>query len=279
MKAYFTGIDIGSTIIKIAVSGSFGELVCSDSAPTGSHFNKNTQDLLDRLLVENNLSDDDIKYTVTTGYGRKLFKTGDDNVNELTANAIGATHLLNNGIRIRTIINVGGQDTKIIRMDDKGNISNFVMNDKCAAGTGRFLEIAARNLEVDVSELGNMHYEAREEPLPINSTCAVFAESEIISLLAAGHKPTEIVSGLHYSIARRITRLASRSKVEDGVLFDGGTALNKGMVDALEVELMRKIYVAENPQFTTAYGASLMAAKKYKSELAVQAKNKSQSTT
>lgn len=267
MNLFFAGIDIGSTTIKVAISNSFGKLVCCDSAPTGSHFNKNTQDLFDRLLNATHLTDSDIKYTIATGYGRKLFKTGDDNVNELTANAIGARHLLDNGIRVRTIINVGGQDTKIIRMDEQGNISNFVMNDKCAAGTGRFLEIAARNLEVDVSELGNMHYEAREEPLPINSTCAVFAESEIISLLAAGHKPTEIVSGIHYSIARRVARLSSRSHIEDAVLFDGGTAMNKGMVDALENELMRKIYVAENPQFTTAYGASLMAAKKFEKSL------------
>ncbi len=133
------------------------------------------------------------------------------------------------------------------------------MNDKCAAGTGRFLELAARNLELDIEELSNLHFEAGNVPLPINSTCAVFAESEIISLLSAGHKKCEIVAGVHYSIAKRITRLAGRINIEDAILFDGGTALNRGMITALEDEFMRKIIVAEFPEITTAIGAAIIA--------------------
>jgi predicted CoA-substrate-specific enzyme activase len=259
---YFVGIDIGSTTIKIAIIDEKKNIVAKGNAPTGSRFNQNAVDALDLLLFRNKLNKEDIAYTVSTGYGRKLFKDSDENVNEITANAVGAREM-KNGVEIRTIINVGGQDTKVILLDKNGDISNFVMNDKCAAGTGRFLDIAARNLEVDVIELGDLHYESKDTPLPVNSTCAVFAESEIISLLAAGHKTSEIVSGIHYSVARRIARLASRVRIEDGVLFDGGAALNKGMVEALENELMREIHIHEFPQCTTAIGAAHIARERY----------------
>jgi predicted CoA-substrate-specific enzyme activase len=119
--------------------------------------------------------------------------------------------------------------------------------------------MAARNLEVDIDDLGELHFANKKPPLAVNSTCAVFAESEIISLLAAGHGKEEIASGIHYSIARRIARLASRAGIDDAVLFDGGTALNKGMHAALEDELMRDIFIPEHPQITTAIGAALLA--------------------
>ena len=187
-------------------------------------------------------------------------------MNELTANAKGARNSLGDAIKVKTIINVGGQDTKVIILDDDGKMTNFFMNDKCAAGTGKFLDISARNLEVEVQELEVLHFQAKDTPLPINSICAVFAESEIISLLAAGHNTSEIASGIHYSIAKRITRLAGRGKIQDAVLFDGGTALNKGMVEALENELMREIHVNPFPQFTTSYGAALIAKERYLDE-------------
>ncbi len=260
---YFVGIDIGSTTIKIAIINETAELVAKGNAPTGSRFNQNAIDALDLLIFRNKLNKEDIAFTVSTGYGRKLFQNSDENVNEITANAVGARVSMNGGAEIRTIINVGGQDTKVILLDKQGEISNFVMNDKCAAGTGRFLDIAARNLEVDVIELGDLHFEAKDSPLPVNSTCVVFAESEIISLLAAGHKTNEIVSGIHYSIAKRIARLASRVRIEDGVLFDGGAALNKGMVEALENELMREIHIHSHPQCTTAIGTAHIARDKF----------------
>ena len=260
---YFVGIDIGSTTIKIVLIDHAGEMVAKVASPTGSMFNKYAMESLDRLLENNDLSRDNISYMVSTGYGRKLFKISNENVNELTANATGARNCLGNGDRVKTIINVGGQDTKVILLDDNGKMTNFFMNDKCAAGTGRFLDISARNLEVEVDQLEKLHFEAKDSPLPINSTCAVFAESEIISLLAAGHKSSEIASGIHYSIAKRIVRLAGRGRVEDAVLFDGGTALNKGMLNALENELMRPVFVNPFPQFTTAFGAALIAKERH----------------
>ena len=260
---HFIGIDIGSTTIKIVLVDETGEMIDKIGSPTGSMFNKNAMDNLDRLLSFNNLTKEDISYIISTGYGRKLFKISNENINELTANAKGAMNCLGNDIKVKTIINVGGQDTKVILLDDNGKMSNFFMNDKCAAGTGKFLDISARNLEVEVDQLEVLHFEAKDTPLPINSICAVFAESEIISLLAAGHQSSEIASGIHYSIAKRIARLAGRGKVEDAVLFDGGTALNKGMVYALENELMRPVYVNTFPQFTTAFGAAIIAVERY----------------
>lgn len=260
---YFIGVDIGSTTIKIVLVDDAGNMIDKIGSPTGSMFNKNALDSLDRLLASNNLTKEDISYIVSTGYGRKLFKVSNENINELTANAKGARNCLGEDKKVKTIINVGGQDTKVIILDNNGKMSNFFMNDKCAAGTGRFLDISARNLEVEVDQLEILHFEAKDTPLPINSICAVFAESEIISLLAAGHQSSEIASGIHYSIAKRIVRLAGRGRVEDAVLFDGGTALNKGMVDALENELMRPVYVNDYPQFTTAFGAALIAKERY----------------
>lgn len=256
---YYIGVDIGSTTIKIVLIDNEGVIIDKVASPTGSMFNKNAMESLGRLLAANNLSKEDINYVVSTGYGRKLFKSGNENINELTANAKGANGSLGEDKKVKTIINVGGQDTKVILLDENGKMTNFFMNDKCAAGTGKFLDISARNLEVEVDQLEVLHFEAKDTPLPINSVCAVFAESEIISLLASGHSSSEIASGIHYSIAKRIVRLAGRGRVEDIVLFDGGTALNKGMVDALENELMRPVYVNDFPQFTTAFGAALIA--------------------
>ena len=263
---YYLGVDIGSTTIKIVLIDESGEMVDKIVSPTGSMFNQNALDSLDRLLQYNNLTRDDLNYIVSTGYGRKLFKISNENVNELSANAKGARNSLGDDLKVETIITVGGQDTKVIILDDAGKMTNFFMNDKCAAGTGKFLDMSARNLEVEVTELEVLHFKAKDTPLPINSICAVFAESEIISLLAAGHNTSEIASGIHYSIAKRITRLAGRGKIQDAVLFDGGTALNKGMVEALENELMRAVYVNSFPQYTTSYGAALIAKDRYLDE-------------
>lgn len=257
---YFAGIDIGSTAIKIVLTDQEQRLAATCTAATGSHFHKNAATALAELLQSQDIKPDQIACLVSTGYGRKLFREADETVSEITANAMGASRVGTNAARqIRTIINIGGQDLKIIRLDAEGHVNNFAMNDKCAAGTGRFLEMTARNLELDVEELGELHLAATGLPLAINSTCTVFAESEIISLLANGYNRAEVVAGVHYSIARRVARLAKRLTVEDTVLFDGGPALNQGLVQALEDELMRPVLVPAAPQLTTAYGAALLA--------------------
>ncbi len=256
---YFAGIDIGSTSIKIVLTNESGRHVASTIMPTGSHFYKNTVDAFDNLLEQEEILKSDIAYIVSTGYGRKLFKDADESISEITANALGVREVSSAQAPVRTIINIGGQDLKVILLNDDGNVKNFVMNDRCAAGTGKFLEIAARNLELNVDELGAYHLNAKGVPLTISSTCTVFAESEIISLLAHGHGKEEIIAGLHYSIAKRVVRLAGRVGVEDKVFFDGGPALNRGMVNALEDELARDVIVPDIPQITTASGAASLA--------------------
>ncbi|MCK5684148.1 CoA activase [bacterium] len=256
---YFVGIDIGSTSIKVVIIDDSKNVIAKGTTATGHHFNENTEEVLNSLFKQEGINEDDIAYMVSTGYGRKLYKRSNENVNELSANVAGAVSMGNNGVPIRTIINVGGQDTKVISVSEKGEMQNFVMNDKCAAGTGRFLEMTARNLEIDLEELGSSHLNAQGAPVAINSTCTVFAESEIISLLANGHGKGEMIAGIHYSISKRIVRLAERIGIDDTVFFDGGAAMNKGLVSALNSELMREVVVPKIPQITTALGAALVA--------------------
>jgi predicted CoA-substrate-specific enzyme activase len=256
---YFAGIDIGSTTIKIALCDEDGSLAAHVTVPTGSHFHQNAKAAFTGLLARESIQQEEVSYVMATGYGRKLYREADEIISEITANCIGATKIGRENGEIRTIINIGGQDLKVISLDTDGHVKNFVMNDKCAAGTGRFLEMTARNMEMDVMELGDCHLSATGPPITINSTCTVFAESEIISLLANGHGQPEIIAGIHYSIARRVARLAKRIGVEETVFFDGGPALNRGLVEALENELMQPLYIPELPQVTTAYGAALLA--------------------
>jgi (R)-2-hydroxyacyl-CoA dehydratese activating ATPase len=265
---YFAGLDIGSTAIKVALVDEDGKLAGEHVAPSGSLFYKNAKEAFEWLLAKKGVERAKVRYLIATGYGRKLFKDADDSISEITANGIGAHEVGKAFGGVRTIINIGGQDSKAIQIDSHGGVTNFVMNDKCAAGTGRFLDVAARNLEIDLDELGDYHFAAAAGPLSINSTCTVFAESEIIGLLAQGHGKGEIISGIHYSIAKRTVRLAKKVGLEDRVYFDGGPALNKGLVAALQEELGRELVVPEHPQITTAFGAAVLARSEYLAEQA-----------
>lgn len=256
--AYFTGIDIGSTAIKIVVMDNDRQILGTKIAATGALVFKNAMEAYEILLKDIGLTLDNIVYLTTTGYGRKLFKDADETISEITANAYGAREVGKPFGTIRTIINLGGQDSKGISLDTDGNVVNFAMNDRCAAGTGRFLDMAARNLEIGVDELGEFHHNAKGTPTAVNATCAVFAESEIIGLLGAGHAREEIVQGIHYSIAKRTIRIAKKVGIEELVYFDGGPALNKGLVAAIEDELGRRLVIPEFPQVTTAYGAAIL---------------------
>lgn len=256
---YFAGLDIGSTAIKVALVDEAGKVAGIHVSSSGSLFHKNAKEAVQNLLAKLNIAKEDVRYLIATGYGRKLYKEADDSISEITANAIGAHEAGKAFGGVRTIINIGGQDSKAIQIDDTGNVVNFAMNDKCAAGTGRFLDVAARNLDIDLEELGDYHFNGKGAPLSINSTCTVFAESEIIGLLANGHGKEEIIAGIHYSIAKRTVRLAKRVGIEDRVYFDGGPALNKGLVAAIQDELGRELVVPEYPQTTTAFGAAILA--------------------
>ncbi|NLB52412.1 MAG: 2-hydroxyglutaryl-CoA dehydratase, partial [Syntrophomonadaceae bacterium] len=197
----------------------------------------------------------DISKLVVTGYGRMTFPDADEQISEITCHAKGVHFLVPNA---RTIIDIGGQDAKVIKLDNQGYVSNFVMNEKCAAGTGRFLEVMARVLEIDVSRLGELGEQA-ENIVPISSTCTVFAESEVISQLAAGKHIPDIVAGIHQSVARRVAGLTGRVGLTPQVVMTGGVAKNIGVVKAMEKELKVPIIVAPRSQLTGALGAALIA--------------------
>ncbi|MEJ2227163.1 MAG: acyl-CoA dehydratase activase [Alphaproteobacteria bacterium] len=261
----FAGIDVGSSTIKVAITDESG-IRGYKVMPTSVHCNDSAFQLLDGLRQTVGLGEGDIKHVTSTGYGRRLVKFADSNISEITANVKGAVWYGEQaGLKVRTIINIGGQDTKVIGIDEEGVTKNFSMNDKCAAGTGRFLEALARILEVEVVDLGDMALQA-DVPLRINSTCTVFAETEIISLLAREKKPSEIIAGAHFAIAKRLSKMARRVKVTDQVFFDGGPALNKGLIKALEDELATDLFVPPDvPQVTTAIGAAMIAREEYRS--------------
>lgn len=197
-----------------------------------------------------------IRTSVVTGYGRITYEKADKQITEISCHAKGTAHMMPNA---RTVIDIGGQDAKVIRLNENGKVDNFVMNEKCAAGTGRFLEVMARILDCGIDNLGNLSAEATEEII-ISNTCTVFAESEVISQLAAGAKRENVARGAHRAVAKRVAGLGGRVGIRPDVVMTGGVALNQGVVRALEKEIGERIVVAENPQMMGALGAALFAA-------------------
>ncbi|MDD3880339.1 MAG: acyl-CoA dehydratase activase, partial [Syntrophomonas sp.] len=206
------------------------------------------------LLQELGHSEDDVDFVVGTGYGRISLPFVSKAITEITCHARGAAHLVNDSTMV---IDIGGQDSKIIKIDQKGKVLDFVMNDKCAAGTGRFLQMIAAALGLDVAELSELS--RGKTPLTLNSMCAVFAESEVIGLLAAGRDKGEIVAGLHQSIARRIASMAQRMGKAARITFTGGVARNEGLCSCLREVLGAEIIVPAECQLAGALGAALLA--------------------
>lgn len=252
----FTGIDIGSTTTKIAIM--HGDIILGTRiASTGANCKKTVEFLLDELREDYDVKEEDILYTVATGYGRRMI-FANEIVTEITANARAAKWLMRNKTNVRTIINIGGQDCKVIALDSNGIMLDFAMNDKCAAGTGRFLEVMSRVLEVELDELGSLSEKAEDIP-HINSLCTVFGESEVISLLSQGKRVEDIIAGIHKSIAKRVGAMVKKIGVHEAVFFDGGPAYNQGLKRALEQELGSELNVPPDPQVTTALGAAIIA--------------------
>ncbi len=261
----FLGIDIGSTTTKVALLGD-NQILGKKVTATGVSCEETALSCIDELLAKTGVQREEILRIMATGYGRRLVKFADDVISEITANVKGTVWSCPDlDGNVRTIINIGGQDSKVISLDDHGVTRNFSMNDKCAAGTGRFLETVTRILEINVKDLGPISLESKV-PIKINSTCAVFAESEIISLVARKKEPQDIVAGAHFSIARRIARMVRRIGLEEHVVFDGGPALNSGLVKAFEDELAVDIHVPQWPQVTTAIGAAILAREGWEKE-------------
>ncbi|MGM0454192.1 MAG: acyl-CoA dehydratase activase [Thermodesulfobacteriota bacterium] len=248
------GIDIGSITAKAAlVNGD--RIVGTRLQFTGYNAKKAGHDVLDGLLADAGRSRSDVAAIVSTGYGRHNVDFADKAVTEITCHGAGA-HFVDPEIRF--VIDVGGQDSKVIRLDANGKVVDFAMNDKCAAGTGRFLEVMARAMEVDLDGFGDFYARA-DQPAKISSICTVFAESEVISLISKGETRENIIAGIHESVAARISAMARRVGVVEPVMMTGGVARNVGAVQALKNKLETDIYVSDSAQLTGAIGAALLA--------------------
>ena len=248
------GIDIGSITAKAALIKD-GILIGTLVVPTGyNHLNAGIR-VFEALLEKTGISRTDISAIVSTGYGRASIDFADKAMTEIICHGTGA-HFLNPDIR--GIIDVGGQDSKAILLDNQGRVENFAMNDKCAAGTGRFLEVMARALEVDLDQMGEFSIKA-DHPSKISSICTVFAESEVISMIASQEKRENIIAGIHEAAAARVAILAAKIGIKGPVMMTGGVAKNKGMVAALEKRLGLKLIIGSLAQENGAIGAAVLA--------------------
>lgn len=243
----WVGIDIGSLTVKIAVLNKGGDLVFAKVVPAGRSGVQAALALLGEIPSGP-------RYTVVTGYGRLCMEGADLEISEITCHARGAAHLFPD---VGTVIDVGGQDSKVIRVGPGGRVVQFAMNDRCAAGTGRFLEVMARALEVSIGDLGDLAARA-EQPVPISSTCTVFAESEVVGHLSAGRRIENIVAGLLDAMVARVAGLARQVGVQPRIVMTGGVALNSGVVKRLEMLLGIPISVPLNCQVVGALGAALL---------------------
>ena len=250
------GIDIGSISAKAALVED-GKLLGTTVMLTGYNARNAGKAVLDALLEQTGTSADAIARIVATGYGRNSVDVADKAVTEITCHAAGA-HFQDPAVRC--IIDIGGQDSKAIALDETGRVKDFAMNDKCAAGTGRFLEVMARALEVDLDAFGEMSLQA-EAPATISSLCTVFAESEVISLIARGERRENIIAGIHESIGSRVVAMAKRVGLVDPIMMTGGVAKNIGVVRALEKKSGMAIRVTADAQVNGAIGAALIAAR------------------
>lgn len=251
------GIDIGSTTSKAVIMQDGTTLVASSCIASGIGTN-GVKDALREAFDNSGLSMKDIDASTVTGYGRVVYEDADYAVSELTCHALGGRWVWPD---LRTIIDIGGQDAKIIALNEQGNMSGFLMNDKCAAGTGRFLDVMAGILKVDVSELGAMALSAKKI-IPISSTCTVFAESEVISQLSHGEEISNVVGGICESVAVRVSSFAKRVGIRERVCLSGGVAKNEGVKAALEKALGVSISTSEYAQVFGAIGAAISAYKK-----------------
>lgn len=249
------GIDVGSVAAKAAAYDG-EKIIATALLPTGWSPKESGNQLLTEIMDNLNITRNDIVSIVGTGYGRVSLPFIDKKVTEITCHGKGAHYIDSN---IRTVIDIGGQDSKVIKLNDKGTVIDFLMNDKCAAGTGRFLQVMANALEVDVGELSNLAGEV--DPANINSMCTVFAESEVVSLIAEGTSKEAIASGLLHSVCNKTYSLASKIGVENKVFFSGGVSRNKKLGELLSAKLGIEIISSDDSQFLGAIGAAIIGYK------------------
>ena len=253
--AYAAGVDVGSTQTKAVIIDELGIIVGRALAPTGANVVQAAQNVFAIALADAGLREVEVEYVIGTGYGRYRVTFGNTQVTEISCHGRGAVYMFPN---TRTVLDMGGQDTKAIRVAADGKIDDFCMNDKCAAGTGRFLGAAAMALDIPLDELGDTALRS-VKPVRISTTCTVFAESEVLAWLSKGKKIEDILWGVHQAIAMRSAGLLRRVGIEDEITFTGGVARNRGMIRALEGRLGASLNVSEESHYMGALGAALFA--------------------
>ncbi len=249
------GVDVGSTQTKAIILNENAEIVARGITNTGANVVKAAEKAFNAARQSARLEEWEIAYTVGTGYGRYKVPFGDTQITEISCHARGANFLFP---KTRTILDIGGQDTKGIRINEKGEVVDFCMNDKCAAGTGRFLAAAAEVMGISLDELGEVALRSNN-PLRITNVCTVFVETEIMNHLSKGKKGEDILAGVHQSIAGRSVSLMRRVGLEQEITFTGGVSRNKGMIAALQEKLGCPINVSDDSPFIGALGAALFA--------------------
>jgi predicted CoA-substrate-specific enzyme activase len=253
--AYAAGVDVGSTQTKAVIIDEEGKIRGTSLIDTGAHVVHAAEEAFAGALETAGVEEEEVEYVIGTGYGRYRVTFGNTQVTEISCHGRGAVHMFPN---TRTVVDMGGQDTKAIRVTPIGEILDFCMNDKCAAGTGRFLGAAASALELQLSDLGPLALKSKR-PVRISTTCTVFAESEVLSWLGKGKKIEDILWGVHQSIAMRTVGLMRRVGIEEEVTFTGGVTRNPGMVKAIEEKLATRLNVSDQSHFMGALGAALFA--------------------
>lgn len=254
-NGYYVGIDSGSASTNAVILDVAGNIVAKGSLSTGEKCQQSAKILVEVLLKQKGIDKSLVRYTVATGYGRNVLADIDRDITEITCHAKGASHLFPGAA---TVIDAGGQDCKVIQIGEDGSVADFLMNDKCAAGTGRFLEMMAQKLGLPINELGAAGM-AWSKDVSITSTCAVFAESEVVSLLAEGTAIADIVHGINGSVANKLLGMIVREDCSGPFVMTGGLAQNQGVVRALSERLGEAVLVPEEPQLTGALGAALFA--------------------
>lgn len=252
---YSVGIDVGSTQTKAVALDTARAIVARTLIDTGANVKRAGQRALDDILKNGQFTREDVKFVVGTGYGRYKIEAGDTQVTEISCHARGAQMLFPN---TRTVIDMGGQDTKAIKINSDGDVLDFCMNDKCAAGTGRFMGGAAEVLGLTLDEIGEISLKGTK-PIRLTSVCTVFVESDILSHLAQNQKVENILAGVHEAIASRTIGLVRRVGIDPEVTFTGGVARNIGMVKALEAKLGMELNISPEAHYCGALGAALFA--------------------
>jgi predicted CoA-substrate-specific enzyme activase len=257
---YCLGIDVGSLSTEAVIIDAHDGLAGYSIIQTGANSTEAAEQALEEALLQAGLQREQIRMAVATGYGRISVPLADKQVTEISCHGLGARHLFPD---TETVIDIGGQDSKVIRVGEGGKVLDFTMNDKCAAGTGRFLEVMASKLQVSLDHMGKLSLQAGGESR-ISSVCTVFAESEVVSLVAQNHPKEEIIRGLHRAIVNRVWGMIKTVGIHGAVTMSGGVAKNSGVVALLEEKLGRVVHLHTEPQIIGALGAALMAKKQGK---------------